>query len=274
MYKDKNYRTLLEKVFNEKIEELGISKARAYEQLGCSKSTVSNVWQRKNVSSTTYKQFARFLEIEEAVVFYLNEKISISNKYLENEARQEKKWSLALKVGFVIWGFSMFFGFFIWNKSKDKMETQRTSLCSDLKLENNTQVFKTSFNNGFGEDLDPNIAHTDFKNFNPALYEYKFEDFNVKTIGEYIEIDISIQWYPKSDKENIMYGQLHGCGIHFDGRAAIAYKVKDTEGTQEQWIGTLMMDMPRSGSVYGYFLTSHTDTGKSLFLLGSAKAHR
>lgn len=270
---------MLERLFEEKVQEEGLSKRKheVYERVNRGKSAIYKTWSTEKATDETYRNLANFIGIDERVAKYLNESQTVSNGFSVNDCEPEqarispiKKTGLAISI-FTLIGLTYSIATL---STSHKENTQRIALCDEPINFPKMETFQTSLTHGFGEDLDPKLTHVEFNNFNPALYEYRFDEFTVETIGEYVEVDITMQWFPKNEPEKALSGHLRGCGMHFDGKAAIAYKVTDTKGTQEEWIGTFMMDMPRSGSVHGYFLTSHSDLGKSLFALGSLNATR
>lgn len=129
---------------------------------------------------------------------------------------------------------------------------------------------------GYAEDLDANELGQAL-DLHSKLYNYKLIDLETTTRGGKVEMTGTLEWSSlleggKVDNTAIFFAS----GIQTGDTAALIYEIDD-EVHQESWIGTLILDMPRSGPISGYWISQHSEEdpiSDGPFAIGRVKLER
>lgn len=108
-----------------------------------------------------------------------------------------------------------------------------------------------------GEDLAPQELGEE--EFNPALYSYLIANAKMTKNNGTLTLNADLSVVDRESQEIVITGEMLGSGYYFGDQGSIAYKVENSSNG-DSWAGVFMLDMPSTGSLKGYWLTSHNDT--------------
>ncbi|MDN3613344.1 hypothetical protein ACFFUS_18420 [Vibrio gallaecicus] len=135
--------------------------------------------------------------------------------------------------------------------------------------------FNSTFQ-GYAEDLDANELGQAL-DLHSKLYNYKLIDLITTTRGEKIEMTGTLEWSSLLEGGEVDKTAIFSAsGTHIGDTAALIYAIED-EANQESWIGTLILHLPRSGPINGYWVSQHTEEdpiSDGPFAIGRVKLKR
>lgn len=111
---------------------------------------------------------------------------------------------------------------------------------------------------GHAEDLDA-YELGQALDLHSKLYNYKLIDLITTTRGGKIEMTGTLEWSSLLDGGEVdKTATFSASGTHIGDTAALIYEIED-ESYQESWIGTILLHLPRSGPISGYWVSQHTE---------------